>query len=168
MNSGGTLLLSGTGNRVNDSAPVTLTDGTFNTGGLSETVGALTLSPSSVLAVIDMGAGTSLLTFANAGVTTWNGALSIWNWSGTPVTGGGTDQLLLTSSANNGSITFSNINFFSDSGLNQIGFGSGFIADGFGGGEIIPVPEPSSVATVMGLLGLIGWRERRRRPLPGR
>ena len=29
-------------------------------------------------------------------------------------------------------------------------------------GEIVPVPEPSSVATVLGLLGLVGWRERRK------
>ena len=30
-------------------------------------------------------------------------------------------------------------------------------------GVITAVPEPSSVATAMGLVGLIGWRERRRR-----
>ena len=77
VNNGGTLLLSGSGNRVNDSAPVTLTDGTFNTGGLSETVGTLTLSATSTLAIIDMGAGISLLTFASAGGTPWNGTRSI-------------------------------------------------------------------------------------------
>ena len=27
---------------------------------------------------------------------------------------------------------------------------------------IVPVPEPSSVVLAMGLLGLVGWRERRR------
>ncbi len=54
--------------------------------------------------------------------------------------------------------------------LSQVSFFSG-INTGFlgttsflsaGAGEIVPVPEPSSVATVMGLLGLIGWRERRK------
>lgn len=162
VNSGGTLLLSGSGNRINNSATITLaTSGTgaFNTGGLSETVGALTMTANSI---IDMGAtGASLLTFANAGSIAWTGTLSIWNWSGTPVTGGGTDRLLLTSSANNGNINFANINFFSDAGITSIGFGAGFIANGLGG-EIVPVPEPSSVATAMGLLGLIGWRERRK------
>ena len=160
INTGGTLLLTSTAaDRVNDAAPVTLAGGTLNTGGLNETMGALTMTGNSI---IDFGAGTSLLTSASAAGSSWTGTLSIWNWTGIPVTGGGTDQLLLTSAAANGNITFSNINFFSGAGTGQIGFGSAFVPNGFGGGEIVPVPEPSSVATVMGLLGLIGWRERRK------
>ena len=160
LNTGGTLLLSSTtADRVIDLATVTLNGGTLNTGGLNETVGALTMTASSV---IDMGSPASLLTFANAGTTAWSGTLSVWNWTGIQFLGGGTDQLLLTSAATNSNITFANINFFSGSGIGQIGFGSAFVPNGFGGGEIVPVPEPSSVATVMGLLGLIGWRERRK------
>ena len=49
VNGGGTLLLSGTGNRINDSAAMILNGGTFNTGGLSETVGTLTLSDNSII-----------------------------------------------------------------------------------------------------------------------
>ena len=89
VNSGGTLLLGGTGNRIADSAPITLAGGTFNTAGFSETVGALTLSASSI---IDMGAGVSILHFADSHLASWTGTLSIWNWSGNPVIGGGTDQ----------------------------------------------------------------------------
>lgn len=69
--------------------------------------------------------------------------------------------MLLTSSANDGNINFANINFFSDSGITPVSFGAAFISIG-AGGEIVPVPEASSVATVMGLIGLIGWRERRK------
>ena len=45
------------------------------------------------------------------------------------------------------------------------GAGPGFLGNGgFAGslGEVVPVPEPSRVATVLGLLCLIGWRERGR------
>ena len=52
-------------------------------------IGALTLSASSI---INMGSGSSIIAFAGSSAQTWTGTLSIYNWSGTPVTGGGTDQ----------------------------------------------------------------------------
>ena len=161
VNTGGTLLLSGSGDRVNDSASITLNGGTFNTGGLSETVGTLTLTDNSI---IDFGSGTSTLSFADStGLWTTGKTLSIWNWSGTPVAGGGTDQLRFTSNGLNAT-QLGQINFFSDNGVTQISITPAFSANGFVGsfGEVVPVPEPSSVATVMGLLGLVGWRERRK------
>ena len=159
VNTGGTLLLSGSGDRVNDSAAITLSGGTFNTGGLSETVGTLTLSDDSI---IDFGGGASTLSFANSSGITWatGKTLSIWNWSGTPVDGGGTDQLRF---ASNGLTTtqLGQINFYSGAGTGLLTgvFGNDFVG---GVGEVVPVPEPSGVATVMGLLGLVGWRERRK------
>ena len=90
VNNGGMLLLSGTGNRIKDTAGITLNGGTFNTAGFSETVDALTLSDSSI---IDMGAGSSILHFADSSALTWTGTLSIWNWSGNQNVGNGTDQL---------------------------------------------------------------------------
>ena len=52
---------------------------------------------------------------------------------------------------------------FAQSDISFAGFGPGYSAIQFGGQfEIVPVPEPSSVATAMVLLGLIGWRERRK------
>lgn len=152
INAGGTLLLSGSGDRVNDAAGITLADGTLRTGGLAETVGALTLSASSI---IDMGAGTSSLYFVDSHLKSWTGALSVWNWSGNAVGGGGTDQLFFGSSDAGLSIDQLNqISFFS-------GPGTGFLGTGsiLGTGEITPVPEPSGVFLALGLLGLAGWRE---------
>ena len=118
---------------------------------------------------VDLAGGTRTFTVNNGTAATdllvsasiANGSLTKAGAGTMTLTGGGTDQLLLTSAASNGSITFSNIDFFSDDGLTQIGFGFAFVPSGLGG-EIVPVPEPSSVATGPGLLGLIGWREGRR------
>ena len=160
INGGGTLLLSnaGTNDRINDSTTVTLAGGTFNTGGFSETVGALTLNANSV---IDMGSSSSILTFLSAGITAWSGTLLIWNWTGTAGTGGGTDQLIFASSANNGSITLSDVQFYSDAGVTQIGFGAGFFSLG-SSSELVPIPEPSTAFAGLAFLGLAGWRERRK------
>ena len=84
----GTLLLEGAGNHVPDTSAVTLAGGTLAMGGLTETVGTLTLSGGS--SVIDLGTGTSFRTFADSCGVAWTGTLSIWNWSGA-WGGGGTD-----------------------------------------------------------------------------
>ena len=154
VNTGGTLLL-GASDKINNAATVTLAGGTFNTGGFSETVGSLTLSSNSV---IDLAAGGSLLHFAASGGNSWTGQLSIWNWSGNS-SGGGTDEVFFgTSNSGLTSGQLNQISFFSGSGTGFLGTGS------FTGslGEIVPVPEPSSVALAVGLLGLINWRERRK------
>ena len=160
VNTGGTLLLSGAGDHLADSAAMTLNGGTFNTGGFSETLGVLTLSLSSV---IDMGAGNSILHFLDSSAATWTGTLSIWNWSGNTL-GGGTDQLFF-GGAGGGGLSLSQltqVKFYSDNGMTILPYAPGFSAFTGGFGEIVPVPEPSSVAVAMGLLGLVGWRERGR------
>ncbi len=161
INTGGTLLLSGTGDRVNDAAGFTLAGGKLSTGGLSETVGTLTLSASSV---IDMGAGASVLRFADSSAPAiaalWTGTLSIWNWSGNQNTGSGTDQLYFGNGSGTGLVASQllQIKFYSDAGSTLLPFAPGFSGFTGGFGEVVPVPEPGSVATAMGLLGLIGWR----------
>ena len=159
VNAGGTLLLSGTGDRVNDAAAMTLAGGTLDAAGLSETFGTLTLTDDSI---IDFGTGASTLNFADStGLWTTGKTLNIWNWSGTPVAGGGADQLRFASNGLNAGQR-AQINFFSDAGVTQLSLTASFPANGFVSfGEVVPVPEPSSVATVLGLLGLVAWRERR-------
>ena len=161
INAGGTLLLGGTGNRIADTAPITLAGGTFNTGGLSETVGTLTLSSSSI---IDMGASVSILHFADSHLEGWTGTLSIWNWSGNPAIGGGTDQLFFGNGSGSGltASQLTQIKFYSDNGATILPYAPGFSAFTGGFGEIVPVPEPSDVAVAMGLLGLAVWREQSR------
>ena len=167
VNGGGTLLLSGNGalDRVNSSA-FTLGGGTLSMEGLSnssEILGALTLSASSIL---DFGTGSgNTLTFSN--LTLSGNTLAIFNWSGTipvanPDLGGGSqDRLLFTTDVSAQALEA--IIFYSDSGTTLLGTGSQII---FGSPttafEIVPVPEPTTILGALALLGLVGYRERRR------
>lgn len=169
VNSGGTLLLansSGTAStdRINDSATVTLNGGTFDTGGLSEHgasnntagSGALTLQSTSI---IDMGNGASIVAFANSKLSTWSGTLNIYNWSGTPLTGGGTDQLYFGSDATGlTSSQLLDIQFYSGSGTGAYGAGAIILANG----ELDPVPEPATWIAAVLALGVVCCKERRR------
>lgn len=140
--SGGTLLLSGT------------QEGTTATAG----VGSLTLSTTSV---IDL-TGTSLLHFAASGGQSWSGTLSIWNWSGTPVTGGGLEQLLFGTDTTTASLTqpqLNEISFYSGSGTGFLGTGAWATSNN---GEVVPVPEPSTWMAAALAVGAIGFSLRRR------
>ena len=159
VNTGGTLLLGGSGNRVNDTAAITLAGGTFNTAGLSETVGALTLTASSI---IDFAAGASVLTFGDSTAASWGtNRLSIYNWSGNPFTGAGSDQLRFLGNGLTAA-QLAQIDFYSGTTLEtKLSITPTFTANGFVGsfGEVVPVPEPSSVFLAMGLLGMACLRE---------
>jgi autotransporter-associated beta strand protein len=175
INNGGTLLLTATGasNPLNTGAAVTVgggTSGTLSMQGVSNSTGtsagALTLSNNSI---IDFGTGSgNTLTFAS--LASLGTSISIWNWSGSYYsigantdTGADTAQdrlLFSTGSFTNGAL-FSQITFFSDNGSTVIGQGES-IAFGGGGFEIVAVPEPTTVLGGLLLLGLIGYRERRR------
>lgn len=169
VNNGGTLLISGNGRHIGANIGITLNGGNLNTGGFSEpntaglTIGALTLQNSST---IDLGNGASLLNFADSSSRTWSGLLTILDWSGTPVTGGGTDQLLFGTNSLAGGITagqLAEIQF-----VNPDGFAAGTytaIFDPTNLAEIIPgvaVPEPGTWLTG-GLVsvGLLGAARRR-------
>lgn len=164
LNSGGTLLLANStgtasNDRINNSATMSLNGGALNTGGLSEHgasnntagLGALTLQSTSI---IDMGSGASILAFANslAQSASWVGTLKIYNWTGTPQTGGGTDQLFFGNDSTG--LTASqllDVQFYSGSGTGAYGAGALILATG----EVVAIPEASNwIASVLAGLAL--------------
>lgn len=164
VNSSGTLLLAGAGaiNRVNDAAGVTLAGGKLSTAGLSsasETLGSLTLSANST---IDFGTGTGdQLAFASVGSHTAGATLSILNWSGTKSTLGtsSSDRLIFTGA------TTDFTNAYAQADVSFGGFGTGYKAISFNSStqfEIVAIPEPATIFGALALLGLVGYRERRR------
>jgi autotransporter-associated beta strand protein len=90
----GTLRLA-TSNSIADASALRLQDGTFATAGFSETLGTLDVDGA---ATIDFGSGSSVVRFAASAGQTWDGTLTIRNWSGSK-DGGGTDQLFVGSSS---------------------------------------------------------------------
>ena len=122
-------------------------------------LGLLTLSANSTLDFDSLGNGT-LLAFAgfNPGAFT----LNITNWTNTTFdatlnSGVAADDRLVFNSDQSGNLSKFDFGFGPGVGVSQIALDAGFYEVG-----IAPVPEPSSIATVMGLLGLVGWRERRK------
>ena len=89
----------GMANGINVASPLILGGGRFDTGGFNQTMNTLTVNGTSN-SVIDMGAQSAVLTFANSAANAWTAGrvLSVVNWSGS-LTGGGTDQLLVGTTA---------------------------------------------------------------------
>ena len=171
VNQGGTLLFGASGSpttdRINDSSAMRLNGGTLSTAGLSEHglagstvtpgMGAVTLSSNSI---IDLGGGASVIAFADSSAQTWTGTLSIYNWSGTPGTGNGTDQLYFGTDATGLTATqLGQIAFYSDSGTTFLGT-AGYTGDL--DGELAPVPEPSTWFAAALAFGALGFTQRRR------
>lgn len=154
VNTGGTLLLgSSTADQIKNDAAVTLNGGTIQTGtsGMSESVGALTLSSSSIIDFGTLASGATLV-FASSSAITWTGTLNVWNWTI------GSDHLFFGSTYGAGVTTgqLGQIAFYSGSGTGFMGTATYASA-----GEVSPVPEPSSVLMSLSLLSLAGYRERR-------
>ncbi|MBI4025825.1 MAG: autotransporter-associated beta strand repeat-containing protein [Verrucomicrobia bacterium] len=148
INANGTLLLNGgTGTLINNAAVINMNGGTFNANDLTETMSNLTLSANSTVSLL---AGTvSTLTFS--GVSTRSaGTLAIDNWTGSPWTSqsGIDDAIFFTGNAGQN--------------LAWISF-TGFTAGAYvlGGGEVVPVPEPSTILSGLLLMGLLARRMRR-------
>ncbi len=177
INSGGTLLF-GANDTINHAATVTLAGGKISMQGLSgsgagtgptETMGALTLSAASS---IDFGTGSgNTLVFASVTGLSGTNTLSVYNWSGTGYTSGGTDtdtdftqdRLLFGTHPSSGDA--SDILFYSGGvGSTLIGTGVDISFAGTPTNEVAPsaVPEPSTYFGATCLLGLLGWRGRRR------
>jgi len=159
VNTGGTLLNSAS-NQIKDTTTMTLGGGTWNTGGYSETLGALTLSANSTL---NLGSGTSVIQYAKSSGNTWSGTLQILNWTGN-ATGGGTDQVFFGNAT--GGLSSSQLNEIVF--VNPAGFLTGnYNATMLAGGEIVPIlasPEPATFtagATLSILLLLSEVRRRR-------
>ncbi len=162
VNTGGTLMLAGTGDRIKDSTPMTLAGGTFQTMGQSETLGVLTLSASST---IDLGAGASILRFDDSSAASWTGGaiLNIWNWTGSfdgwSSPGGGTDQIYFGNGSNSMTLAQGQqIRFYSDAGITPVGTYGQILCNG----EVVPVPEPATWIAAAAMLALLGYRERKR------
>jgi len=147
INTGGTLLLAAS-NQIADTSNMILGGGTFSTGGNSETLNNLTLTANSV---IDMGAGASILKFSSTWTPGGNN-LTIANWTGL-VQGGGTDQIFF---GNSQTLTTTQLG-----GITFLGYAPG--AQQLSTGEIVPViPEVATAVAALLLLGVVGWRERRK------
>lgn len=154
VNSGGTLVL-GASNQIGDGIGLILSGGTFLVGAanVTEDLGTLTLTADSTIDFGNFGAtGLRQLTFDNSAGISWNGTLTITNWQGVA----------------NTSSEFTDI-FFGVGGLTtaqqgQIRFANqGNVAGTLlGTGELVPVPEPKIYVAALALLGVVGWRERRR------
>ena len=160
---GGTVRLDAS-NQIIDTAQVSLSGGALRLNGVQEGttansgVGALTLGSTSV---IDL-SNTSLLHFAASGSKTWSGTLAIWNWSGTLVTGGGSEQLLFGNNTTTASLTQAQLNqisFYSDNGTTFLGTGAWATV---GDGEVVPIPEPSTWIGAGLALVAIGFTQRRK------
>jgi autotransporter-associated beta strand protein len=142
----------GAADRINDAADITLTAATINTASFSETVGQLSLGTG--VSVLDLGAAGLLdFHFAASAAQSWTGSVSIFNWTaGNDHVFFGSDSSALLQGQLDG------VNFYSDAGLTPLG-----TAAFAGGGEIVPVPEPTSSALLWSGLGLaIGWKRLRR------
>ena len=152
---GGTLLLGGSvTDRISNTAAISLGADTNSilqlSGAVTETLGALTLVGGAAARVIDFGTTSGVLTFASLTATS-HLPLHIWNWSG------GTDRLIISSGVFGGSLTASDISFFSGSGTGLYSGATMFAS----GGELAPVPEASTLLAVLGLIVPLAWRERR-------
>jgi len=156
VNSGGTLVL-GASNQIGDGVGLILNGGTLlvRDDTVSDTIGSLTLT-GSANSVIDFGdydsTGTRSLTFGSFSAIEWTGLLIITNWQGTAWTPDNT-HLYFTDTAGFTPSQLSDQIVFAD-----IVTGAGFIE----GGELVPVPEPKIYMAALALLGVVGWRERKR------
>ncbi len=154
---GGTLLVSNTASDINNLTMqggtlkfADTVNGTFNYGNLVIDGGTN---------IIDFGnhASGNILNFSSFTYT--SGTLSIYNWSGTVHDGGGTDRLIFGDALTANEL--SNIWFYFDAGTTWWP-GRGPTQLGGAGGEVVPVPEPSTWLTGCSILFLIGYIERKR------
>lgn len=139
-------------NQISDVSTLTFNAGKLDMNGFSEALGTLTNSGAST---IDMGAGASILTFANSSGQTWTGSIQILNWSGSTA-GGGTDQLLFGA----GGLSAGQVGLISF--VNPSNYAPGtYGATMLPSGEVVAVvPEPAVLGT-LGLSSLLVLRRRR-------
>lgn len=163
INGGGLTLNSGTSASLSKSDQIgnsilTLNSATFSTNGFDEALGALVLQGTSNF---DLGSGDSVIAFADSSAQSWTAGQTflLLNWTGS-LSGGGTDQVIFGSDASGlTSGQLSQITF-----RDPDGFGAGdFAAQILGTGEVVPVPEASTYALVLGLVAGVYLIYRRRK-----
>lgn len=161
VNSGGTLILN-TANQVNTTATMNLNGGTLDLGNVSQGsqgtagVGALTLTATSTLDFGDINGVANVIQFGVIGAHTFGSgiALNIADYDA------GLDRLFFTGNMSDFTSKFAQneVSFNGNLGYNAVSFGGGYEI-GFG---IVPVPEPTTILGAAGVLGFVGYRERRR------
>ncbi|MHA3770910.1 beta strand repeat-containing protein [Verrucomicrobiota bacterium sgz303538] len=123
-------------------------------GQITETVGALTLANNSIL---DLGTGSagSVFRFADSSPQSWTpgATLSIYNWSS------GTDHLFFGDGTTTGLLgsQLNSITFYAG-GAGSQALGSAMFVSG---GELAPVPEPTTLASGLVMLGYVFFHRRR-------
>lgn len=128
--------------RLPDASNLALGGGTLRTNGFSDVLALLSVTASSS---IDLGSGASVLRFADSSAQAWTGTLSIENWTA------GLDHLFVgTSAAGLTSGQLSQVQF--------LGAPTGAML--LSTGELVPVPEPTTLAGLV--LGGMGVASRRR------
>lgn len=148
---GGTLLYGGS-NQIHDAAVMVMNGGTWNLNGYDETLASLTVSASST---IDLGfCGDSIVSF-NGGVSYTSGStLTIKNWDGFMGIGGGPDRIIFGTSVS--SAFLSNVFWQNQNIMGALQLASG---------EIIPIPEASTVCMAIGMSSIALMHYIRRRKL---
>ena len=130
----------GASDRINGLASLTMSGGTLDVAGYSQSLGVLALT-SSTTSILDFGSGASTLLFSS--ITPANGILAITNWTD------GSDSLRFTSSTNLIAASFT-VNGLSAEIVNR-------------GSYYEVIPEPCTWALVaFGLIGLVIFRRCRR------
>ena len=158
---GGSLLVAAT-DAINDSTEIRMGGGklALSGSGISETIGAMTLTANSVIDLYAL-SGVSTLRFGDSSSKVWTAGatLQIWNWDGTnqygTSYGSGNRRIYFGSNGGNGLTTsqLSQISFYSDNGTSFIG--SGFIDSS---SMVGAVPEPQTIVVAILILAGIVYR----------
>ena len=150
----GTLLL-GSSNKLGNSMKLNFNGGTLGLNNFSEGaagtdgLGSLTLSANSTLDFGTPGVGSNLIQFGGVGSHTV-GTLLIANYDA------GSDHLYFAGATGDFTAAYAQgeVSFNGDAGYRAISF-SGYF-------DITPIHEPTTIFGALSLIGLIGYRERRR------
>jgi fibronectin-binding autotransporter adhesin len=157
---GGSLLVAAT-DAINDSTEIRMGGGklALSGSGISETIGAMTLTANSVIDLYAL-SGVSTLKFGDSSSKVWTAGatLQIWNWDGTNQYGtsyGSGNRRIYFGSNGNGltASQLSQISFYSDNGTSFIG--SGFIDST---SMVGAVPEPETIVVAILILAGIVYR----------
>lgn len=161
VNTSGTLILN-TANQINTSATMTLNGGTVDLAGNSQGsagtagLGSLILQATSILDFGTMGGGANSITFGGFGGRTGGAFLNItdYDFNSDHLYFAGSDFSVFTSAFGTNDISFNGT-----AGFGAINHGSYYEIAPL---SIVPVPEPTTILGAAGLLGFVGYRERRR------
>ncbi|MES2308426.1 MAG: hypothetical protein V4507_06155 [Verrucomicrobiota bacterium] len=131
-----------------NTANISVSGGTLNLSGKSETVGTLTTTGNSIINL----STTSSIIFSDSSINLWSGTLKLYNYDNTDVIGFSTSTGLTASQ-------LSMINFYSDAGTTLLGSGGKLDSNGF---LTLAIPEPQSMALLLIALMIVAIPFRKR------